>query len=106
LNHECYLCIDCATSSLALDPRLSTLGRLTYTAGYVLPGDTAGPGQTPLPSDLENAAVEQVAYWFQNRDKLGLLRYWPKDGIYQQLSGLDLLPSVAAVLERYKRWTI
>src|SRR5947209_12485150 len=37
--------------------------RLTYTGGYVLPGDTPGPGQTPLPSDLEQAAVEQVAYW-------------------------------------------
>jgi hypothetical protein len=94
------------SSPLAFDTRPSALGRLTYTGGYVLPGDTPGPGQTPLPSDVEQAAVEQVAYWFQNRDKLGLLRYWPKDGIYQQLSGLDLLPSVSSVLEKYKRWTI
>jgi hypothetical protein len=94
------------SSPLAFDARPSALGRLTYTGGYVLPGDTPGPGQTPLPSDLEQAAVEQVAYWFQNRDKLGLLRYWPKDGIYLQLSGLDLLPSVSSVLEKYKRWTI
>ncbi len=35
--------------------------------GYVLPGDVAGPGQTALPDDLQQAAVEQVAYWFQNR---------------------------------------
>ena len=84
---------------------LST-SRVTYTGGYVMPGDTPGAGQTPLPPDLEQAAVEQVAYWFQNRDKLGLLRYWPKDGIYLQLSGLDLLPSVSVVLQKYKRWTI
>jgi hypothetical protein len=71
-----------------------------------LPGDTASVGQTPLPADLESAAVEQVAYWFQNRDKLGLLRYWPHAGIYLQLSGLDLLPLVAAVLQKYKRWTV
>jgi hypothetical protein len=94
------------SSPLAFDARPSALGRLTYTGGYVLPGDTPGTGQTPLPPDLEQAAVEKVAYWFQNRDKLGLLRYWPHDGIYQQLSGLDLLPSVAAVLVKYKRWSI
>jgi hypothetical protein len=94
------------SSPLAFDTRPSALSRLTYTGGYVLPGDTPSPGQTPLPADLEQAAVEQVAYWFQNRDKLGLLRYWPKDGIYLQLSGLDLLPSVSSVLEKYKRWKI
>jgi hypothetical protein len=74
--------------------------------GCQLPGDTPGAGQTALPADLEQAAVEQVAYWFQNRDKLGLLRNWPKDGIYLQFSGLDLLPSVSATLEKYRRWTI
>src|SRR5258706_7731423 len=34
--------------------------RITYTGGYVLPGATAGAGQTALPDDLEQAAVEQV----------------------------------------------
>jgi hypothetical protein len=41
--------------------------RVTYTGGFVLPGDTPAPGQTPLPPDLEQAAIEQVAYWFRNR---------------------------------------
>src|SRR5436190_5696952 len=103
------------SSVISLQSPLSTTGqsgsdlstsRVTYTGGYVMPSDTPGPGQTPLPSDLEQAAVEQVAYWFQNRDKLGLLRYWPKDGIYLQLSGLDLLPSVSAVLLKYRRWVV
>src|SRR5438874_397839 len=40
------------------------LGRLTYTGGYVLPGATPGAGQTTLPDDLQQAVVEQVAYWF------------------------------------------
>src|SRR6266702_5430237 len=48
--------------------------RITYTGGYVLPGTTPGAGQTALPSDLEQAAVEQVAAWFRNRDKTGLIR--------------------------------
>ena len=81
-------------------------GRITYTGGFVMPGTTPGAGQTALPSDLEQAAVEQVTYWFQNRDKLGLLRHWPHQGLYQQLSNLDLLPSAVSVLKRYERWTL
>src|SRR2546426_9592484 len=42
--------------------------RIQYAGGYVLPGSTPSAGQTALPDDLEQAAVEQVAYWFRNRD--------------------------------------
>jgi hypothetical protein len=92
--------------SLALDARRSALGRLTYTGGYVLPGTTPSVGQTALPDDLEQAAVEQVASWFQNRDKLGLVRSWPHQGTYEQFSPLDLLINVKAVLQRYERFVI
>ena len=81
----------------------AVIARVTYTAGYVLPGTTPEPGQTPLPADLENAVIEQAAFWFQNRDKLGLIRNWPSGGTYQVFSQLDLLPNVAAVLRRYAR---
>jgi hypothetical protein len=80
--------------------------RLTYTAGYVLPGTTAQPGQTPLPPDLEQAAVEQVAFWFQNKDRLGLKTHWPSGDAYRQFATQDLLESVQAVLARYRRWSI
>jgi hypothetical protein len=44
--------------------------------------------------DLENAATEQVAFWFQNRNKLGEIRNWPAGGNYIQLADTDLiLPS-------------
>jgi|SRR6266850_1137954 len=79
------------------------LARITYTGGYVLPGTSPSAGQTALPSDLEQAAVEQVACWFQNREALGLTRLWPHGGTYEQFSGLDLLPSVEAVLHRHQR---
>lgn len=81
-------------------------GRITYTAGYVLPGAGADTGQTPLPNDLEQATVEQVATWFQNKDKLGLIRYWPKGGIYLQFMTTDVIPTVRSVLDRYKRIVI
>jgi hypothetical protein len=77
--------------------------RVTYTGGYVLPGTTPGPGQTPLPDDLENACIEQVAYWFQNRDRIGLRTSWPSNGEYRQFAAYDLLHSVSAVLRQYQR---
>jgi hypothetical protein len=65
---------------------LPALARLTYTGGYVLPGDPDpqptpnGPPPVRLPADLEQAAVEQTAFWFQNRDRLGLMRIWEYHG--------------------------
>lgn len=78
--------------------------RVTLTGGYVPPGTTPDPGQAALPRDLEQAAVEQVAYWFQNRDRLGLLRIWEYNGTYRHYADLDLLRSVKAVLFPYTRW--
>ena len=86
------------TSHLAL--------RTSYTGGYVLPGATAGAGQTPLPDDLEQACVEQCAFWFQNKDRLGLKTHWPSGEAYRQFATQDLLESVQAVLARYRRWSI
>jgi hypothetical protein len=76
------------------------------TGGYVLPGAAASAGQTVLPADLESAAVEQVAAWFQQRDKLGLIRSWPSGGTYMVFSQLPLLPQVAAILRPHRRWTV
>jgi len=93
------------SSSSSLNSQLST-GRLTYTAGYVLPGDTPAAGQTALPDDLEQAAVEQVAYWFRNRETTGLVRSWPHDGTYEVFTQSDLLLEVRAVLKKYERFLL
>src|SRR5205814_1955407 len=84
----------------------SPVARITYSGGYVLPGDTPDAGQTALPDDLEQAAVEQVAYWFRNRDSTGLLRIWPHDGTYAAFLQSDLLLEVRAVLRKYQRWSL
>ncbi len=94
----------------SLDARRSTLtpsvARVTYTGGYVLPGNTPSAGQTPLPSDLEQACIEQAAAWFLRRDMLGLDTSWPKGGILQRFSKLDLLLPVRRVLDTYRRCSI
>src|SRR5438270_768268 len=101
-------CIISLQSPLAFTTPNSALsiGRVTYAGGYVLPGTTPGAGQTALPSDIENAVVEQVSYWFTNRDKLGLIGNRPNAGTYEQFAQFDLLPSVAQVIKKYQRWTI
>jgi hypothetical protein len=77
--------------------------RLTYTGGYVPPGTEVGEGQTALPAELEQACVEQVVYWFQRKDQLGLTSITGEGGSIQNFSSLDLLPHVKAVLKRYER---
>ena len=79
------------------------MARVTYTGGYVLPGNTPGQGQAPLPPDLEQAAVEQATFWFQTRETIGADRLWPSAGNYTQFPDINLLPHVRAVLNRYQR---
>jgi hypothetical protein len=100
-------CVLSLQNPFSLQPSAFSLqvARVTYTGGYVLPGDTVSAGQTALPSDLEQAAVEQVAAWFLHRDKVGLELNWPKAGIYQKYIQLPLLPAVEVTLKRYERWT-
>jgi hypothetical protein len=78
--------------------------RVIYTGGYVLPGETVGAGQTALPAELETAAIEMVAFWYQNRDRVGVNRVWPKGGLFEEFQDIDLVPSVRAALEKYERW--
>ncbi len=80
------------------------VARVIYTGGYVLPEAGAPPGASLLPADLENAATAQVAYWYLNRDRLGVIRQWPKGGTYEQYSELDLLPGVTTVLRHHQRF--
>jgi hypothetical protein len=66
--------------------------RVVYTGGYVLPGNTASPGQTPLPDELQQAAIEQITYLFENRNRLGLVSVGGGSGAIDILRDLNLLP--------------
>jgi hypothetical protein len=107
VRHSCIISLHAPRSTLhASSSSVPSLSRVTYTGGYVLPGATPAPGQTTLPADLETAAIEQVAYWFQTRDYLGLKTHWPSGGIYLQFTGLPLLPAVSTTLKQYERWQL
>src|SRR5690348_16419292 len=99
-------CVISLATPLPRRTSADSVARVTYTGGYLLPGTPPVPAATPLPADLENATIEQVAFWFLNRDKLGQIRTWPAGGNYVQLADTDLLPSVRATLKRYTRFTL
>jgi hypothetical protein len=100
IRHRCVISLGRRLGSA------SEQARVAYAGGYVAPGDSVSPGQTALPRKIENAAVEQVAFWFMNRERIGLSRAWDYHGTYRQFAALDLAPSVVAVLEKYRRWVI
>ena len=81
-------------------------GRVTFTGGYVLPGTTPGSGQTALPDEIEHACVEQVAYWYQNRHRLGLITMPAEGRTFFSLAQIDLLPNVLSILKRYERFAL
>ena len=92
---------------ISLAKRLGTsrqLGRVTYAGGYVLPGATPDGNQIALPDEIEQACLEQAAYWYQRRTQLGLLSISSDAGIVQQFQSSDLLAQVVAVLMHYERW--
>jgi hypothetical protein len=98
-----------AGSQIRLEYPLGTvhsLLRVTYTGGYVMPGTVATAGQAALPVELEEALLQQVAYMYQSRDKLGIITQWDAGTAYRQYQKAELLSEVAAVVQRYRRYTL
>jgi hypothetical protein len=80
--------------------------RVTYTGGYVLPGTEAESGQTALPGELTEACLQQAAYIWQNRDRLGVVSQWASGQILGGANMPDLLPAARAVCGKYRRITL
>src|SRR6266516_2216785 len=62
LRQQCVISLSVPLNSQSSTLNSPALARVTLTGGYVFPGTTPSAGQTALPDDLEQAAVEQVAY--------------------------------------------
>jgi hypothetical protein len=106
-NAEYVLRAGCVISLISELGRWKEQIRVTYSGGYVLPGSNPPPS-TPnpqLPDDLQQSCVEQCAYLYQNKDRLGLAIVAQEGGRIQQFPKIDFLPSVAATLAKYERWT-
>ena len=102
---RCIIALEAALPVPSAAPGLA-VARVTYTGGYLLPGSPPAAEATALPADLEQAALEQTVFWFQTRDKVGVVRQWPAGGNYEQFADPDLLPSVRRVLARHTRFAV
>jgi hypothetical protein len=79
--------------------------KVTYTGGYdvFFEGEGSPPeGYNPPPDDLEMAARTQAAYDFRRRKDIGLESVSFPDGSIQKVNSGEFLPSVKAVLDRYR----
>lgn len=74
-----------------------------WRGGYAAAGVTPGTGETALPADLQEAAIQQASYWWQQRDKVGLASVGYQGGSVSTYAQAELLRDVRAVLERYRR---
>lgn len=79
------------------------LGRVTFAGGYVLPGSPVLSGQTALPDAIEHACVEQAAFLYRERHRLGIENLGGQGGSVQS-SQLALLPLVKEALQPFIRW--
>jgi len=77
--------------------------KITYTGGYVLPGDVAGDGETELPDDIVEAAIEQASFAYQRRDTLGVSAQSAQGGSVTAYAQDKLLPGVRTTMRRYRR---
>lgn len=76
--------------------------RVLYTGGYVLPGTTAEEGQTALPGDVEEAAIQQTVFLYQNRFATRVADVTGRSAAKGD-GDLTLLPSVIELLAPYRR---
>ena len=77
--------------------------QVVYRGGYTSAGQTPGEGETALPADIREAAIEQVSFIYKRRDDIGLASVSAEGGSISKFAPLDLLPLVKKILDRYKK---
>jgi len=76
---------------------------IKYRGGYVSAGQTPAAGETAMPADISEAAIEQASFIYKRRMNIGLLSQSSNGGSISSFSAMDLLPLVKDTLDRHKR---
>ncbi|HIJ66810.1 MAG TPA: hypothetical protein HPP51_00805 [Planctomycetes bacterium] len=77
--------------------------QVVYAGGYVAAGQTPGEGETSVPDDLREAAIEQASFLFKRKNDIGLASVGFDGGSVSKFSAIKLLPMVEQVLKKYRR---
>lgn len=102
----------CIISLHSLIGSRSMQARVIYSGGYVLPDMDPVAGVDALPADIENAVIEQLAFWFQNKSHLGASAVAGQGGSvsFRGLAGFakeaSFLPGVQDVVDQHERWNM
>ena len=79
--------------------------KVTYVAGYVHPDDSPSGDNIELPADVIEAAIQQTVAWYKQRTDYGVKGEKTGDGSVALIE-TDLLPSVKAILAKYRRYVV
>jgi len=71
--------------------------------GYCPAAQAPGTGETALPAELREAAIEQSCFLFKRKDDLGLSSVSAEGGSISKFSAMKLLPLVTDILDSYKK---
>jgi hypothetical protein len=77
--------------------------QVVYKGGYCYAGATVGSGETALPDDLREAAIEQAVFLFQRKDDMGLVSLNYQGGSINKQVDMNLLPQVRQILDNYRK---
>jgi len=76
---------------------------IVYRGGFCAAGQVPAAGETAMPADLREAAIEQATFIFKRKDDIGLSGVSMQGGSISKFSDMELLPLVKQVLDNYKR---
>lgn len=77
--------------------------QIIYRGGFCAAGQAPGDGETALPADIREAAIEQACFIFKRRDDIGLSSVSFNGGSVNKFSAMKLLPMVENILKQYRR---
>jgi hypothetical protein len=77
--------------------------QIIYQGGYCSAGQTPGSGETAMPNDLREAAIEQASFILKRKDDIGLTSVGFEGGSINKSGPMKLLPIVEQTLKLYGR---
>lgn len=77
--------------------------QIIYKGGYVAANQIPAAGQTAMPADLREAAIEQTSFIYKRRMDIGLSAVSGEGGSINKFSDMELLPLVRDILDSYKK---
>jgi len=77
--------------------------QVVYVGGYTSAGDVPGDGETALPGDITEAALDQAGFVYQRRMSKGLTSESVQGGSISAYAQDKLLPGVVETMKRYGR---